>query len=423
MKTKKKNTRTAVESPGASKEPRRLRHHPFVVPVITFLALFFMTSIGLVLFNGQTVKPEDLHVVSLTVDTQKQTFPTRAKTVKDLLAKQNIEVNEQDIIEPSLDTKILEDNFSVNVYKARPVTIEDKGRKITVLSAYKDPRTIAEKAGITLTPEDGIVQAPIDDITNQDIIGENLAIDRAITVQLNLYGARVPVRTREDTVKGLLESKNINLATDQQVFPGPDTKLTPELNIVVANTGKRVEVIEEAIGFETETRNDPLLPAGETKVIQEGVPGMKVVVYEVTQDGTAAKVPLQQFESRIPIKKIIVKGSKAVILGTRGDWLIGAGVSPAEYAAVDYIISKESGWCPTKWQGEYGGCPAYHGTPTSAGVGYGLCQATPGYKMASAGADWATNPVTQLRWCTDYARRRYSGWQQAYNFWVVNRWW
>ena len=383
MKTKKKNTRTAAESPGASKEPRRLRHHPFVVPVITFLALFFMTSIGLVLFNGQTVKPEDLHVVSLTVDNQKQTFPTRAKTVKDLLAKQNVEVNEQDIIEPALDTKILEDNFSVNVYKARPVTIEDKGRKITVLSAYQDPRTIAEKAGIKL----------------------------------------VPVRTREDTVKGLLDSKNIKLTTDQQVFPGPDTKLTPELNIVVANSGKRVEVIEEVIPFETETRNDPLLPAGETKVVQEGVPGMKVVVYEVTQDGTAAKVPLQQFESRIPIKKIIAKGSKAVILGTRADWLIGAGVSPAEYAAVDYIISKESGWCPTKWQGEYGGCPAYHGAPTSGGVGYGLCQATPGYKMASAGADWATNPVTQLRWCTDYAKRRFGGWQGAYNFWVINRWW
>jgi uncharacterized protein YabE (DUF348 family) len=359
----------------------------------------------------------------LTVDNQKQTLPTRAKTVKELLAKQNVEVNDQDIIEPSLDTKILEDNFSVNVYKARPVTIEDMGRKVTVLSAYQDPRTIAEKAGITLAPEDGIVQAPIDDITNQDIIGENLAIDRAITVQLNLYGTRVPVRTREDTVKGLLESKNINLATDQQVFPSPDTKLTPELNIVVANSGKRVEVIEEAIPFETETRNDPSLPAGETKVVQEGVPGMKVVVYEVTQDGTAAKVPLQQFESRIPTKKIIVKGSKAVILGTRADWLIGAGVSPAEYAAVDYIISKESGWCPTKWQGEYGGCPAYHGSPTSGGVGYGLCQATPGYKMSSAGADWATNPVTQLRWCSDYAKRRYGGWQQAYNFWAVNRWW
>lgn len=422
MKNKQKHSKASETLPKPQNWPRGIKHHPFVVPVITFLALFFMTAIGLVLFNGQAVKPDDLHVVSLTVNTQKQTLPTRSKTVKELLQKQNIEINDQDIVEPALDTKILEDNFSVNVYKARPVTIEDKGRKVTVLSAYQDPRTIAEKAGIQLTPEDGIVQAPVEDITTQDIIGENLAIDRAITVQLNLYGTLVPVRTREDTVKGLLQSKDIKLSTDQQVFPSPNTKLTPDLNIVVANSGKKVEVIEETIAFETETRNDPTLPAGENKVIQEGVLGKKVVVYEVTQDGTAVKTPLQQFESLIPVKKIIAKGTKTIILGTRAEWLVAAGVSPADYAAVDYIIGKESGWCPTKWQGEYGACPAYHGAPTSAGVGYGLCQATPGYKMASAGADWSTNPVTQLRWCSNYAKR-YGGWQGAYNFWIVNRWW
>ena len=67
MKTKKKNTRTATEGPGASKEPRRLRHHPFVVPVVTFLALFFMTSIGLVLFNGQTVNFQSIKKILLNL--------------------------------------------------------------------------------------------------------------------------------------------------------------------------------------------------------------------------------------------------------------------------------------------------------------------------------------------------------------------
>ena len=36
---------------------------------------------------------------------------------------------------------------------------------------------------------------------------------------------------------------------------------------------------------------------------------------------------------------------------------------------------------------------------------YGLPQALPGSKMRSAGADWATNPVTQLRWLATYVRR------------------
>lgn len=38
---------------------------------------------------------------------------------------------------------------------------------------------------------------------------------------------------------------------------------------------------------------------------------------------------------------------------------------------------------------------------------YGIPQANPGYKMASHGPDWRTNPETQLRWMIDYCRGRY----------------
>lgn len=38
---------------------------------------------------------------------------------------------------------------------------------------------------------------------------------------------------------------------------------------------------------------------------------------------------------------------------------------------------------------------------------YGLPQANPGTKMASAGADWRTNPVTQLKWMYNYSVQRY----------------
>jgi LysM repeat protein len=40
---------------------------------------------------------------------------------------------------------------------------------------------------------------------------------------------------------------------------------------------------------------------------------------------------------------------------------------------------------------------------------YGLPQALPGSKMASAGADWATNPLTQLRWMLGYVNSSYGG--------------
>jgi len=42
--------------------------------------------------------------------------------------------------------------------------------------------------------------------------------------------------------------------------------------------------------------------------------------------------------------------------------------------------------------------------------------------MATAGADWATNPITQLRWCSGYASR-YGGWAGSYNHWLAYHSW
>lgn len=57
------------------------------------------------------------------------------------------------------------------------------------------------------------------------------------------------------------------------------------------------------------------------------------------------------------------------------------------------IVMRESGW-------------NVHATNPSSGA-YGIPQALPPGKMASAGADWATNGFTQLRWMMGYLRSRW----------------
>ena len=56
--------------------------------------------------------------------------------------------------------------------------------------------------------------------------------------------------------------------------------------------------------------------------------------------------------------------------------------------------------------------------PTSGA--YGIPQAFPGYKMASAGADWLTNPATQITWGLGYIKTNYGNPCVAYNFDVAN---
>lgn len=95
--------------------------------------------------------------------------------------------------------------------------------------------------------------------------------------------------------------------------------------------------------------------------------------------------------------------------GSKADWMRAAGISDSDFGYVDYIISHESGW-------------NYRAVNRSSGA-YGLPQSLPAGKLASAGADWRDNPVTQLRWAHNYAVGRYGSWEAAYRFWTVNRWW
>lgn len=95
--------------------------------------------------------------------------------------------------------------------------------------------------------------------------------------------------------------------------------------------------------------------------------------------------------------------------GSKADWMRAAGISDSDFGYVDYIISHESGW-------------NYRAVNRSSGA-YGLPQSLPAGKLASAGADWRDNPVTQLRWANNYAVGRYGSWCGAYRFWVTNHWW
>ncbi|HSX00053.1 MAG TPA: hypothetical protein VLH38_03385 [Patescibacteria group bacterium] len=119
------------------------------------------------------------------------------------------------------------------------------------------------------------------------------------------------------------------------------------------------------------------------------------------------------------------------VLTQQQQWMQTAGIAQSDWQYADYILSHESGWCPTKWEGQIGYCPGQYAETYSTENtmrGYGLCQSTPAIKMASVAEDWRTDPVTQMKWCDNYAQtceawRHYCGWRGAYDFWVANRHW
>ncbi|MEV7777476.1 transglycosylase SLT domain-containing protein [Kitasatospora sp. NPDC088351] len=88
---------------------------------------------------------------------------------------------------------------------------------------------------------------------------------------------------------------------------------------------------------------------------------------------------------------------------------IAAQMVPAgQFQCFSNIVSHESSWNPSA-------------TNASSGA-YGLVQALPASKMASAGSDWRTNPATQIKWGLDYMNSRYGSPCGAWSFWQSHHW-
>lgn len=103
---------------------------------------------------------------------------------------------------------------------------------------------------------------------------------------------------------------------------------------------------------------------------------------------------------RAPIVAMPDPGSaKAIAYGL----VMARGWGEDQYGCLVALWERESHW-------NAGAANPYSGA-------YGIPQALPGNKMASAGADWQTNPATQISWGLGYITARYStpcgAWQHS----------
>jgi hypothetical protein len=82
------------------------------------------------------------------------------------------------------------------------------------------------------------------------------------------------------------------------------------------------------------------------------------------------------------------------------------GFNPTTYfGCLDNIWTRESNWI--------------YDAENASGA-YGIPQSLPGSKMLSAGADWQTNPATQIKWGLGYIQQVYGNPCAAWNFDLAN---
>jgi len=97
----------------------------------------------------------------------------------------------------------------------------------------------------------------------------------------------------------------------------------------------------------------------------------------------------QQSQAAPPPARAPSGSAQQIAMGMLGSY----GWSSSQFSCLDSLWNQESGW-------------NVYATNTTSGA-YGIPQALPGSKMASAGADWQTDAATQIRWGLSYIKSLY----------------
>ena len=302
-----------------------------------------------------------------------------------------------------------------------PVRVVADGKTVNVAAERgMSARDVAASAGVTASP--------LDEVT----VG--LDTDGGVVVRVvRVWRGEETVSTADKAVEEKRDTDSL-LVGEWTLTPGADGAHDVTM-FSVKRDGERVHSVvlgENTVAARPAVREVGTKPVSPEVLVAAGLDPASPVSEETDSAGVVTaryRAPLYSLTSREDVDRLLGKTSGADTgssqgadggasassapafnpSGSKADWMRAAGIADSDFGYVDYIISHESGW-------------NYHAVNRSSGA-YGLPQSLPAGKLASAGADWRDNPVTQLRWAHNYAVGRYGSWGGAYHFWTVNHWW
>ncbi len=109
-----------------------------------------------------------------------------------------------------------------------------------------------------------------------------------------------------------------------------------------------------------------------------------------------------------PQQKKIIESIDRSEIKQKAQEMCDSAFGEGHFTSLDLLINAESGW--------------NHLAMNRSSGAYGIGQALPATKMAPFGADYRTNPETQLKWLMSYIRDRYINPSNAWNFWKLHHW-
>jgi uncharacterized protein YabE (DUF348 family) len=358
--------------------------------------------LALTLVAGATTAFAGLHkTVTVEVDGDTVEVTAFGRTVGQVLAAGDITVDDQDLVAPGLDEAV-GDGAQIVVRHGRELAVEVDGEERTV---WTTALTVGEAVeGLGLRDDQTMLSASRSaSLTREDV----LRVSTQKTLHLAVDGQVIDGVTSAGTVRDALREIGLVLNEGDRVSVPLDATATDGLVVLVTRAATAGETVTEVVPFEEQEVEDPALAKGTRKVETAGRAGVRTTTYSTATVGGAV-VDRQVVASAVtvpPVTQVVKVGTMEVAAGVNisvspgsaqelGKQLAAArGWGDDQFACLLQLWNKESGW-------------RVDAENRSSGA-YGIPQSLPGSKMASVGADWRTNPATQITWGLNYIDGRY----------------
>lgn len=240
---------------------------------------------------------------------------------------------------------------------------------------------------------------------------ERDALEVTRTVELTVDGRTERLATAAGTVRDALLEAGVVLGEHDRLSVPLEAEVVDGLAVEVTRVVTEMRTETVTLPFETVREEDPELLEGREVVVTEGRDGVRTLGYEAyLVDGVEVdrRVLVETAVSE-PVTQVVRVGTRTAPVvpqapsappvdpGTSRaigrDMVLARGWGEDQWACLDALWTKESNW-------------RVNAANPSSGA-YGIPQSLPGSKMATAGADWQTNPATQITWGLGYIEARY----------------
>jgi len=204
---------------------------------------------------------------------------------------------------------------------AKHVTLVHDGLSETIETRAATADELLTERGMVRTPEDALSVDPASLLVD----GETVVYKAAVPITVVVDGTPQTLRSAAGDVASLLKAERVAYDRHDRVSPAPSATLGEYAVVTVKHVDSWTETVRKPLAAKTVKRWAFTLPAGSSKVVDPGRPGVAEVAYAVTRTPDRRSVHRTKLVSRViraPRARIVAEGigeyAALSALATRG---------------------------------------------------------------------------------------------------------